>query len=41
VSSVVADNSGGGVAFGAHVGGFIAGMVLLPLFKRRAVRYWN
>jgi membrane associated rhomboid family serine protease len=28
---------GGGVAFGAHVGGFIAGMLLVPLFKRRGV----
>jgi membrane associated rhomboid family serine protease len=26
------------VAFGAHIGGFIAGMVLLPFFKRRDVR---
>lgn len=25
---------GGGVAWGAHVGGFVAGMVLLPLFRR-------
>jgi membrane associated rhomboid family serine protease len=27
----------GGVAFAAHVGGFVAGMVLIPLFKRRQV----
>jgi membrane associated rhomboid family serine protease len=26
---------GGGVAFRAHIGGFVAGMVLIPLFKRR------
>jgi membrane associated rhomboid family serine protease len=26
------------VAFGAHIGGFIMGMVLLPLFKRKGVR---
>jgi membrane associated rhomboid family serine protease len=26
---------GGGVAFRAHIGGFIAGMLLIPLFKRR------
>lgn len=25
----------GGVAFRAHVGGFVAGMVMLPLFRRR------
>ena len=27
----------GGVAFGAHIGGFIAGMLLIPVFKRRDV----
>jgi membrane associated rhomboid family serine protease len=30
--------SGGGVAFWAHIGGFVAGLVLIPLFKRRSVR---
>ena len=29
-----------GVAVGAHVGGFVAGMVLTPIFKRRHVRLW-
>jgi membrane associated rhomboid family serine protease len=28
----------GGVAFWAHVGGFVAGAVLVPFFKRREVR---
>jgi len=28
--------SGGGVAFMAHVGGFVAGMALMPLFRPRA-----
>jgi membrane associated rhomboid family serine protease len=28
---------GGGVAFWAHIGGFAAGLVLIPLFKRRGV----
>jgi membrane associated rhomboid family serine protease len=28
--------AGGGVAFWAHVGGFVAGIVLLPLFRVRA-----
>lgn len=32
-SSITTDSEGGGVAFGAHIGGFIAGMVLIPLFK--------
>jgi membrane associated rhomboid family serine protease len=27
--------SGGGVAFWAHVGGFVAGVVLIKLFARR------
>jgi membrane associated rhomboid family serine protease len=29
---------GGGVAFWAHVGGFVAGLALIPLFKKRYVR---
>jgi membrane associated rhomboid family serine protease len=32
--------SGGGVAFFAHVGGFLAGMVLIGLFKRPDVRFF-
>ncbi|HUJ72757.1 MAG TPA: rhomboid family intramembrane serine protease [Verrucomicrobiae bacterium] len=31
----------GGVAFWAHVGGFIAGMLLIPLFKKRSVRLFQ
>ena len=31
----------GGVAWGAHVGGFVAGMVLIPFFKRRGVRMFT
>jgi len=38
ISSALADPRAGGVAFGAHIGGFIAGMVLLPIFKYRHVR---
>ncbi len=37
VSSLFADPSQGGVAFGAHIGGFLAGMALLPFFKQRRV----
>ena len=37
-SSVMTPSSQGGVAFGAHIGGFVAGMLLIPLFKRRTVR---
>lgn len=38
INSAFADPRGGGVAFGAHIGGFIAGMALLPIFKHRNVR---
>jgi len=37
-STLLADANQPGVAFGAHAGGFIAGMLLIPLFKRRAIR---
>jgi membrane associated rhomboid family serine protease len=33
--------SGGGVAFFAHIGGFIAGMTLIGLFKRPDVRFFS
>ncbi len=38
VNTLAAAGERGGVAWGAHLGGFLAGMVLLPLFKRRDVR---
>jgi membrane associated rhomboid family serine protease len=31
----MAGGEGGGVAFWAHVGGFVAGLVLIKLFARR------
>ncbi|HKK14743.1 MAG TPA: rhomboid family intramembrane serine protease [Gammaproteobacteria bacterium] len=37
LSSLNAPAGQGGVAFGAHVGGFVAGMALVALFKRRGV----
>jgi rhomboid family protein len=36
-----AGESQGGIAFGAHIGGFIAGLVLVAFFKRRAVPLWR
>ena len=30
-----------GIAFHAHLGGFVAGMLLIPFFKRRDVRLFN
>jgi membrane associated rhomboid family serine protease len=32
---------GGGVAFWAHIGGFVAGLLLVGLFKKRGVRFFN
>ena len=37
-STLTMDMSGGGVAFAAHLGGFIAGMMLIPFFKHKHVR---
>lgn len=37
VSNAFDDGEGGGVAWLAHIGGFIAGMVLVPFFKDRDV----
>jgi membrane associated rhomboid family serine protease len=41
LSSLMAAQGQGGVAFGAHVGGFLAGVVLIRLFvrERRTLRY--
>lgn len=33
--------TGGGVAFFAHIGGFIAGMALIGFFKRKDVRFFS
>lgn len=39
ISSIMsAGSGGGGIAWLAHVGGFVAGMLLIPLFKHRHVR---
>ena len=38
LTTVLSGANAGGVAFGAHIGGFIAGMALIPLFKHRRVR---
>jgi membrane associated rhomboid family serine protease len=35
ISSLMAPSDTGGVAFRAHLGGFVAGLVLLPLFSGR------
>jgi membrane associated rhomboid family serine protease len=35
------DATQGGIAFGAHIGGFIAGMALVAFFKHRHVPLWR
>jgi membrane associated rhomboid family serine protease len=39
-SLVTAESHGGGVAFWAHVGGFLAGVLLVRLFPSRTRRYF-
>jgi len=41
LSSLAAPAGQGGVAFGAHIGGFVAGAALIPLFKHRHVALWR
>lgn len=41
LSSLLAAGQEGGVAFGAHIGGFIAGMLLIPLLKNSKVKFFN
>lgn len=40
-NSFVTAGQQGGVAFGAHIGGFVAGMILIPLFKNKNVRLFS
>jgi len=39
--SMSGGQDGGGVAFWAHIGGFVAGMLLVGFFKKREVRFFN
>lgn len=41
VNNLVTNPEGGGVAWGAHIGGFIAGLVMIPLFKRKGIRLFS
>lgn len=41
LSSVLAGGQQGGVAFRAHLGGFVIGAALIPFFKRRGVRLFH
>jgi membrane associated rhomboid family serine protease len=40
-ASQVPGESRGGIAFGAHIAGFIAGLALVTIFKRRHVPLWR
>lgn len=37
-NSLTTTSQQGGIAFGAHIGGFVAGMILIPFFKNKNVR---
>ena len=37
INSLISASDMGGVAYGAHIGGFVAGMLLIPFFKYRHV----
>jgi len=41
ISSASGSAGNSGIAWGAHVGGFVAGMLLIPVFKRRNVRLFS
>jgi membrane associated rhomboid family serine protease len=41
LASSLPGDSEGGIAFMAHIGGFVAGMVLVPLFRCRGVPLWS
>ena len=41
LSSAMSGGQGGGVAWWAHIGGFVAGVLLVALFKKRKVRFFN
>lgn len=41
LSSFMQGDAGAGVAFRAHLGGFIAGMLLIPLFKQRNIALFS
>lgn len=38
---LITGHNGGGVAWGAHIGGFIAGIALIPLFKKSHVPFFS
>ena len=41
INSLMSSGQQGGVAWGAHIGGFVAGMLLIPFFKKKGVRFFT
>ena len=41
ISSALSHSAGGGVAFYAHISGFITGMILVPVMKRKGVNLFQ
>lgn len=41
INSAFSDPTAGGVAWWAHIGGFVAGLALIPFFKRKQVRLFH
>lgn len=41
ISHLLSTGEAGGVAWGAHVGGFVAGLLFIPVFKRKGVRLFS
>ncbi|MBN1379619.1 MAG: rhomboid family intramembrane serine protease [Gammaproteobacteria bacterium] len=41
LSTLLSAGQEGGVAWGAHIGGFIAGILLIPLFKHRNAKFFT
>jgi len=41
LNALLDSGSGGGVAWYAHIAGFIAGVLLIGLFKRKTVSFWG
>jgi len=39
--SMAGNQQGGGIAFWAHIGGFVAGILLVGLFKKKEVRFFH
>jgi membrane associated rhomboid family serine protease len=41
LNALLSAGTGGGVAWYAHIGGFVAGILLIGIFKRRGVPWWS